>query len=452
MKQKIQLSDHFTYRRLLRFVIPSICMMVFTSIYGIVDGFFISNYAGKIPFAAINLIMPYCMILGSPGFMLGTGGSAIVAKTMGEGKPELAEKYFSMLVYATIIAGVVIAVIGNLTLTAVAKFLGASGEILEGQTHSVLYYCELYGHIVISAGPFFMLQNVFQTFLVTAERPKFGLVVTVLAGCTNMVLDFLLVGVLKGGVVGAALATGISQAVGGLIPLIFFGTRNSSKLRLVPTGIRMSVIGKSCVNGSSELMSNISMSVIGMVYNMQLLKFAGEDGVAAYGVIMYAGFIFVAIFVGYSIGAAPIAGFQYGADCHEELHNIFHKSLWVNGIFGIFMFVLSVTLAGPLSAIFVGYDAELLALTTNGFRIYNLCTLIMGFNIYASSFFTALGNGLISALISFLRTLLFQLSAILLLPLVLGVNGIWLAVDVAEVCSLIVSGCFVITMRKKYHY
>ena len=441
---QIQLSEHFDYPKLFRFVLPSIMMMIFTSVYGIVDGFFISNYTGKIPFAAVNLIMPFIMILGTVGFMLGTGGSAIVAKTMGEDKPDLANKYFSLLVYMTIIAGIVIIILGNIFLIPVAKLLGATEETLP--------YCVLYARISFCSLPFFMLQNLFQTFLVTAERPKLGFKITLVAGCTNMILDFLLVGVFKWGVAGAALATAMSELAGGGIPLIYFFTKNDSRLRLVRTGINLRMIGKACFNGSSELMSNIAMSVVSMVYNWQLLKYAGEDGVAAYGVIMYAGFIFAAIFIGYSVGVAPVAGFNYGAGNTEELHNVFSKSLKVMAAAGVLMMLCSLCFAKYLAAIFVGYDEELLELTATGFRLYNLVIIFTGFNIYGSSFFTSLENGLISALISFLRTFVFQIAALILLPLIFGINGIWFASVVAEICSLCITATFLIKKRGQYHY
>ena len=441
---KIQLSDHFTYGRLFRFVIPSIIMMIFTSLYSMVDGFFVSNYAGKLSFAAVNLIMPFFMILGTIGFMFGAGGSAIVSATLGQKKLELARKYFSMMVYTVIVLGIIIVIIGNIFLERVAVALGASDLTLP--------YIMIYGRIIIISLPFFMLQNLFQSFLIVAERPHMGLVITLIAGSMNIVLDFLLVGILKMGVKGAAIATVISQILGGGIPFVYFIIRNKSLLRLVPTDIDFKILGKTCVNGSSELLSNISMSVVSMVYNRQLLHFAGEDGVAAYGVIMYAGFIFAAIFIGYSIGVAPLSGYNYGAENHKELHNIFKKSLTVMGVSGIVMVLLSVSLAYPLSSIFVGYDKDLLKLTANGFRIYNLCTLFMGFSIYGSSFFTSLGDGLISALISFLRILVFQLACVIVLPMIFGLNGVWFSGVVAEILSIIVTVTFLIIKQKKYHY
>ena len=440
----IKLSDHFTYRRLFRFVIPSILMMIFTSIYGVVDGFFISNYAGKMPFAAVNLILPFIFILGAIGFMLGAGGSAIVAKTMGEGREEQAKKYFSMIVFTTIGAGILVCILGNIFLPQVCVALGANDNTLS--------YCIPYGRISLCSLPCFMLQNVFQTFLVTAEKPRLGLGITLAAGCSNMFLDFLLVGVLQLGVYGAAFATFTAETMGGLIPLIYFLLPNKSRLRIVRTSLDLRMLRKACINGSSELMTNISMSTMSMVYNIQLLRFANENGVAAYGVIMYAGFIFVSFFIGYSMGTAPLAGYNHGAGNHRELHNIYSKSLRLVAVFGVVMCLISFVFARPIASIFVGYDADLLDLTTLGFRIYNLSALVMGFNIYASSFFTALGNGLISALISFLRTLLFQLAAVILLPLLFGLDGIWFSVGIAELLALGVTIYFLKSRKKLYHY
>ncbi len=441
---EIKLSDHFTLKRLLRFVLPSIVMMIFTSIYGVVDGFFVSNYAGKLEFTAVNLIMPFPMMLGAFGFMMGTGGSALVAISLGEGRGKEAREFFSMFIYVTLVVGAILSVAGILFIRPIAVFMGAEGEILE--------LCVTYGRLLLAALVPFMLQNVFQSFLVTAEKPKMGLYVTVAAGLTNVFLDFVLIGVFKWGVVGAALATGISQVVGGVIPLAFFVRENGTALKLVKTKINFKVLGKACFNGSSELMTNLSMSLVNMLYNIQLLKFAGENGVAAYGVIMYVNFIFVSVFIGYAIGTAPIIGYNYGAGNKEELRNVYKKSIAFNVCSGAAMCVLAIASAGILSKIFVGYDAELFEMTKFGFSIYSLAFVVMGLNIYVSSFFTALGNGLISALISFLRTLLFQLVAVLVLPMFFELTGIWLSIVAAEGVALVVSITLLVANKKRYGY
>lgn len=443
-KNAIQLSDHFTYGRLIRFVIPSIIMMIFTSIYGVVDGYFVSNVVGKTPFAAVNLIMPFLMIFGAIGFMIGTGGSAIIARTLGMGDRERANRVFSMLIYTTIVIGIIISVIGAAFLRPISILLGAKGEVID--------YCVNYGRIIMFALTFFMLQNVFQSFLVTAEKPKLGLYVTVAAGVTNMVGDFLLVKVFALGVEGAALATALSQLVGGLIPLIYFIRPNSSLLRLTRAGVDWKVLLHTCTNGSSELMSNISMSVVNMLYNMQLLKYAGEDGVAAYGVIMYVNFIFVAIFIGYAIGSAPIIGFNYGAENNSELKNILKKSIKLNLGSGVVLSAAAIALSRILAGIFVAYDPVLNEMTVHGFRIYSLAFLLCGLSIFGSSMFTALSNGLISALISFLRTLVFQVSMVLVLPIFFELEGVWWSVVAAEAFSAMVTLFFVVKMRPKYKY
>ncbi len=440
----IQLSDHFTYRRLLRFVWPPITMMIFTSIYGVVDGFFISNYVGKIPFAAVNLIMPFLMIIGALGFMLGAGGSALVAKMLGEGKKDKANQIFSMLVFVGIVTGGILALIGILFLEPIAVFLGAEGEIIE--------YCVIYGRIILLAMPAFILQNMFQSFFVTAERPGLGLVMTVLAGVTNIVLDALFMGVFAWGTIGAATATAISQLVGGIAPFFFFLKPKKSLLRLTKPVFDGKALFKTCTNGSSELVTNISMSVVSMLYNFQLLRYAGENGVAAYGVIMYVNFIFVAIFIGYAIGTAPIIGFHYGAGNQSELKSIFKKSMNLNMIAGIVLMLVGLLFSRALAELFVGYDPELCEMTIRGFRIYALSFLFCGFNIFGSSLFTALSNGLVSAIISFLRTLLFQVAAILIMPLIWGLDGIWYSVAVAEVVALVLTMAFVIKLKGKYHY
>lgn len=441
---KIQLSEHFTYKKLLRFVFPSIVMMMFTSIYGVVDGLFVSNYVGKTAFAAVNLIMPFIMMLGALGFMIGTGGSAIVAKTLGEKRKEAANRYFSMLVYLTIIGGIVLSLIGFIFVRPIAILLGAEGEMVA--------QCVVYGRITFVSLTAFMLQNVFQSFFVAAEKPQLGLCVALAAGVTNMVLDFLFVGVFRWGIAGAAIATAASEVVGGLFPILYFSRKNSSLLRLVKTSFQTKIIGKACTNGSSELMTNVSMSLVNILYNYQLMRFAGENGVAAYGVIMYTNLIFISAYLGYSIGSAPIVGYHYGAQNFAELKNLFGKSLRLVGTWGVILLAAALTLARPLSRIFVGYDNVLWDLTSHGFRLYSLSFLICGFNIYGSAFFTALNNGLISAVISFLRTLVFQLSVVLVLPVFLGIDGIWLAIVVAEFLALCVTVAFFVKKRKVYHY
>ena len=441
---KIQLSDSFDYKKLLRFTFPSIIMMVFTSIYGVVDGFFVSNFVGKTPFAAVNFIMPFLMILGTVGFMFGTGGSALIAITMGAGDKERAKRLFSLFIYVSAICGILIGALGIVVIRPVAAWLGAEGELLDN--------CVVYGRIILAVLPALILQYEFQSFFITAEKPKLGLAVTVAAGVANMVLDALFVGVLRWGLVGAAAATAISQSVGGIIPLIYFGRPNTSLLRLTRTKFDGRALLKACANGSSELMSNISMAVVGMLYNIQLMKYAGEDGVAAYGVLMYVNMIFLAAFIGYSVGVAPVIGYHYGAGNHGELKGLLKKSLVLIGIFSVGMVVLAEGLARPLALIFVGYDPELLDMTLRGFLVYSFSFLFAGLAIYGSSFFTALGNGLVSALISFLRTLVFQVAAVLVFPLIWGIDGIWISIVAAELMAAVVTALFLIGMRRRYHY
>lgn len=441
---KIQLSDHFTYKKLLRFTLPSIAMMIFTSIYGVVDGYFVSNYVGKTSFAAVNFIYPFVMILGAFGFMFGTGGSALISMTMGVGDMPKANRIFSMLIYISAALGVVVAVLGIVFLPSVASFLGAEGAMLED--------CVLYGRIILAAIPAFMLQQEFQSFFVTAEKPQLGLVVTVTAGVTNIVLDALFIAVFRWGVAGAAAATAASQLVGGVIPLTYFVRPNIGLLRLTKAGFDGRALLRTCTNGSSELMGNISMSLVGMLYNVQLMKYAGENGVAAYGVLMYVCMIFIAAFIGYSIGTAPVIGYHYGAGNHGELKSLLRKSLVIIGMVSLGMLLLGEVLAKPLSLLFVGYDGELLGLTLRGFAIFSFSFLFSGAAIYGSGFFTALNNGLVSAAISFLRTMVFQVSAILLLPLIWGIDGIWISIVVAEAMAAAVTAMFWIGCRKRYHY
>lgn len=441
---KIQLSDHFTYQKLLRFVFPTIIMMIFTSIYGVIDGLFVSNFVGKTPFAALNLVMPFVMILGGMGFMIGTGGSALVAMELGCGKREKANQTFTMLILFTIILGLLLSIGGMLLIRPVSLFLGA--------TPAMLPDCVLYGRVTIAFTGAFMLQNVFQSFLAAAEKPKLGLAVTITAGVTNAVLDAVFIVGFRWGLAGAALATGIGECVGGLLPLIYFLRPNSSLLKLTPSRPKLKPILKACANGSSEVMSSVSSSTVSMLYNFQLLRLIGENGVSAYGVLMYVQFIFIAISIGYSIGSAPVISYHYGAGNHAELKNMLRKSTVLMLGSGILLSCLAVCLSAPLAKIFVGYDADLYDLTTHAFRLFAFSFLLAGFNLFASGFFTALNNGGISACISFLRALVFQALSVMILPLFIGVDGIWLAITVAEVCACIISIGFLAAKRNVYHY
>lgn len=426
---QIQLSDHFTTGRLLKFTASPIIMMIFTSIYTIVDGFFVSNCAGKTAFTALNLIYPYLQMLGCLGFMIGTGGSALVAMTLGMGDEKRANRLFSMLAVATVGIGAIFSVIGLALLRPVALLLGATPELLPG--------CLLYGRILLTFQTAFMLQYLFQSFFIAAEKPKLGLFFTVAAGATNMVLDFVLVGVAGLGLAGAASATVISQMVGGVAPIFYFAKRRPGcRLYFTKPLFSLRELFKACTNGVSELMTNISMSLVSALYNMQLLKLFGADGVAAYGVLMYVGFVFAAVFIGYSQGTAPIVSYHFGADNKDELKNLLRKSAGIIAVAGVAMLASS----------------ELLALTTHGMKLYCISFILSGFNIFGSAFFTALNNGAVSAAISFLRTLLFQVVSILTLPLIIGVDGIWLAVVAAEAMALVCTGVFVVRGRKRYGY
>ncbi len=453
MEERIHLSEHFTYKKLLKFVLPSIVMMVFISVYGIVDGFFVSNFAGEIPFAALNLIYPLIMILGSVGFMLGTGGNAVVSKALGEGDGARANRIFSMLIYATVAIGVVLSVIGILIVRPVAQLFAATETGMSAEEKAQLIdCCVLYARIILAALPAFMLQNAFQGFFVTAEKPRRGLYVTVAAGLCNIVLDALLVVGFQGGLAGAAIATAISQCVGGILPLIYFFRKNDSLLRLGKTRFEGKVFFGVCVNGMSELMTNIALSVVTILYNAQLMRYIGISGVSAYGIMMYIGFIFIAVFIGYSVGVAPIIGYHYGAQHRDELKNVFTKSLRLLSIAGVGMTAVACLFASPLSRIFVGGNRELHLLTMRGLRLYSLSFLLTGLNIFCSSFYTALSNGALSLLISFFRTFLCQVVAVLTLPLFLAVDGIWLSAAVSEAVTVALTIALLLSTRKRYGY
>ena len=440
----IQLSDHFTYRRLLRFVLPSVMMMIFTSIYSVVDGVFVSNFVGKTSFAAVNLIMPVLMLLSSGGFMMGTGGSAIVAMYLGSGKKEKANRIFSMLVYLTMAAALVICAAAFVLMEKIVIMLGADGNLLRDAV--------LYGRIVVCSGLAFMLQNLMQSFLVVAEKPNMGLFLTVAAGVTNMILDALFIAFFKWGLAGAALATVIGQCVGGIIPLVYFALPNKTPLRLCRATFDVKAILKTVTNGSSELVGNIAMSVVSILYNFELIKIAGETGIAAYGALMYVSFIFAAVFLGYGIGRAPIVSYHYGAGNTAELKNLFKKDCVIVGVSSVFLAVLSELLALPLAKLFGSYDGSLFAMIRRAFMLYSATYLLMGVNLCGSSFFTALNNGLVSALISFLRTLVFQVAAVLILPKILGLDGIWLSGIASEIGAVLVTLLCVAGFRKKYGY
>lgn len=440
----IKLSDHFTYKRIIKFTFPSIAMMIFTSIYGVVDGFFVSNFAGKTSFASVNLIMPFLMILGCIGFMFGAGGSAIVSKTLGEKDEKRANEIFSLIVCVSIGVSIVITILGLIFIKPVAVALGAEGELLNG--------CIVYGRIILCALVFFVLQMEFQSFFITAEKPQLGLKITVISGCTNMILDLVLVGIFPFGIKGAAYATFISQVVGGLSSILYFTKENTSLLRLVKTKYEGKVILKTITNGSSELMSNISMSLVGMLYNIQLMRCEGENGIAAYGVLMYVSMIFAAIFFGYSIGASPVIGYHFGAKNHKELKNILKLSVVIVGVSSVVMTIMSLVLAYPLSYIFVSYDKTLFNITLKGFNIFSFSYLFAGYAIFSSAFFTALNDGVTSAIISFLRTFIFQIASVIILPILWQISGIWISIVVAELMAVLVSLVFIVTKRKKYGY
>lgn len=441
----IQLSEHFTYKKIFRFALPSIVMMVFTSIYGVVDGTFVSNFVGKTPFAAVNLVWPFLMILGAFGFMIGTGGSALVAKTLGENKKEDANRYFTMLITLVVILGILLTIFGLIVVRPLSYALGARGQMLED--------CVTYGRTLMIFNTAFMLQSVFQSLFITAEKPRLGLIMTVAAGLTNMVLDALFIAVFKWGLVGAALASGLSQCIGGILPLIYFlSSKNDTPLKFVKTKMEGKVLLKACANGASELMTTVSSSLVSMLYNFQLMRLAGQNGIAAYGAVMYVEFAFVAVFIGYSIGTAPIVSYHYGSENHNEVKNMLQKSFKIMSILGITMMVLAQILASPLAKVFVGYDKQLFDMTVHGFRLFSFYFILAGINIYASSFFTALNNGMISAIISFSRTLGFETLAVIILPIFLQLDGVWLAITVAEICAFVISISFLIAKKEKYHY
>ena len=445
MKQQIQLSDHFTYSRLIRFTLPSICMMIFTSIYGMVDGFFISNIVGKTAFASVNLIIPFLQILGGVGAMLGVGGSALVAKTLGEGDIPRARRYFTMMMYLMIGTSIFFTVVGIAVLRPVAYLFGA--------TEAMISDVMTYGTICLIFNTALQAQYTFQSYLIVAEKPKLALGVVIAAGVSNMILDYVLMAVIPMGIAGAALATGLSQCVAGLIPFVWFlSKKNQSALRFTKTNFEIKPMLLACGNGASEMMSSVSASVTGILYNLQLMKYAGEDGVAAYGVVMYAAFIFLGVFNGYSQGSSPIMGYHYGAQNHKEMKNVLKRSLIMLGSAAVVLTGLAMLLARPIASVFVGYDAKLLDMTARAFMICAAPFLVMWFNMYTSCFFTALNDGAVSAAISFMRALVLPVICIIVMPMFWELDGVWYSLVGSEILGVFVSLYFMLRKREKYKY
>ena len=440
----IQLSDHFSYKRLIRFVLPSILMMIFYSLYTLVDGFFVSNFVGKTEFAALNFIWPVIQAVSGVGFMIATGGSAYVAKLLGEGKKDDANHAFSLLIYSTIILCIFISIIFIYLTPELAYMLGARGDF-----H---YHCVVYGRINFLGLTFYVIQSIFQSFFIVAEKPHLSLQVSILSGIINAVLDFIFMGVMGLGLASAAYATIIGQFVGAVIPFIYFLSKNNSRLRLTKTSFKLETITKSYSNGFSEMVTNISASIVGILFNFQLMNIAGENGVAAYGAIMYVVFFFTAINIGYSMGSAPIVSYNYGANNTLELQNLFKKSLILLGTVGITMTILSEALAVPLVKVFASYDRTLFEVTLHGFRVYVISFLLNGFNMWGSAFFTALNNGRISAILSFFRTFVFQVVCVVLLPILFGIDGIWSSIIIAEILSSLLLTYFIVSARPDYNY
>ena len=428
--RNIELAGHYGYRRIVRSVLPSIGMVLVVSVYSIVDGFFVANFAGKTGFAAINLTFPAIMMIGSLGLMIGTGGAELVAKIKGEGYPEKANRVFTMLVQFGLSLGVLLGIALTVAAPWVARWLGADEPMMEE--------CVTYLRLNMIGMPGFVLQCAFQSFYMAAERPQLGTLMSIVAGVTNILLDAILVWALGLGVTGAAIATAAGCTVGGLFPVYYFSSRrNKGSLRILPTRILWPYIGKACSNGLSEYVSSISMNIVTLCYNLQLMRYLGEDGVSAYGVVMYIAFIFAAVFLGYNIGITPIIGYHYGAGDIKEQRSLFRKSLTIIGVLGLLMAGTAETFASPLARVFVGYDAALTALTIRAMRIYMLAFLITGINMFVSALFTGLNNGVVSAVASFMRTLVFELACVWMLPALLGIDGIWMSWGIAEVLSLV---------------
>lgn len=439
----INLKEHFDSRKIIKFTLPTIIMTLFTSIYGIVDGIFVSNIINSNAFASINLIMPFTLILGSIGFMFGTGGSALVSKILGENESKKAKEYFSVLIYSLIIIGVIISIISFIFMKPIATFLGAKDELLEMSM--------LYGKILMFSLPFLFLQNCFQSFMIVAERPKIGLVISLISGISNMILDYIFIYLFKFGIIGAGGATAISQFIGGIIPLVYFGRKNTTTLKLVKTKLLIKPIINTCYNGLSEMVSNISYSIVNILFNLQIMKYIGVNGIVAYGIINYVSFIFISVYLGFSTGAIPIISYHYGAKNKDEIKNLLKIGVRILFVVSIILTLIAEIFSKIFASIFVAYDTELLKLSTTAFRLFSVSYLISWFNLYVSSFFTALNDGRTSAVISFSRAFVGQIIMILVLPILFGINGLWLAATFSEIISLFISLIFLIKYKDKYN-
>ena len=450
MAHSIHLSDHFTYKKILRFTIYPILMMLITSIYWIVDGFFISNYVGPSAFAGVNLIFPVVMIVACIGFMFGSGGAALVSKKLGEGDSDGANKTFSLITYVTLGTGLILSLIFFFLVRPIAMGFASINQVEASE--AMIDSAEVYGRIMVGGVFLYIMQGYFHSFFSVNEKSSLGFLFTLISGLTNMLLDYLLIGVFRAGVVGAACASLSGMFISAVGPFLYFRFGKNNLIKLGKPRWNLNEITQSIANGSSEFVSNVSGSIVTIVFNVQLLKYIGEVGVSAYGIIGYVCFVFFAIFIGYSIGIAPVIGYNYGAKNPVELTNVLRKSFVIISVSGVAMTLLSAGLADPITRIFSAGVGELHTLGVRAMRIFSICYLMAGFSMFGSSFFTALNNGLISALISFCRTLVFQLGSVFVLPLIVGVDGIWFSIIVAEFLSMVMTIIFISARRRKYGY
>lgn len=444
--ERIKLSDHFTYIRLLRFTMPTILMLLSASLYGVVDGLFIANCAGKTAFAAVNLIWPFPMLLGAIGYMFGAGGCALVSKTMGEGYYERARSYFTMLTITAVACGFLFASIGIFFIDDIANMLGAKSGMIHVN-------CVVYGRYIMAAMPLFILQCMFQPYMIAAEKPKWGLAIIFVAGCVNVLLDYYFLYNKNMGVAGAGLATMISQAVGAVLPMFLFVGKKHSKLYFVSKiKIEPLVLAKTCANGASEFIVNASMPFVNLLYVYALWKVAGEDGVGAYGVIMYVNIVFFSFYNGLAMGSSPIISFHYGAHQMYEVRNVKRIVFCLLSISGLLLFVVAELTSPMIAGLFSKGDEVFGDIIERSFSLYALSFLFAPYNIYASAFFTALNNGKVSAAISFSRILFFQVGALLTLPIWFGIDGFWMALPIAEVLCLGLSIFLYLKFKPLYNY
>ncbi len=438
------ISQKFTLTSLLKFALPTTIMMVVLSIYTLVDGVFVSNFVGELAFSAINIIFPFISLIFALGIMAATGGNALVANNLGQGDDEKARENFTLIVIFATGLGLLLMMVGIVFNKEIARLLGATPLIEE--------YARDYLSTLAPFIPLAIWMGFSQILFVTIGKPTLGLIATLVGGITNIIFDYLFIVVMNMGIKGAALGTGLGYSLPGLFFIYYFLFHRKNSLYFVKPRWRARVLLKTFTNGSSEFVANLATSITTFMFNLIILDLAGEQGVAAIGIILYAQFLLMSAFLGYAQGVAPIFSYAYGARDHLQLKKVFSISIRVIILFSLAIASFSYFASSSIVGIFVERQSQVFSLAKNGFSVFSLSFLFMGVNIFSSSLFTAFSNGKISASISFLRTLVFILGYLLFLPRFLGLPGVWLAIPLAEFTTMFFSISYLTIQRKKYHY